>query len=138
MLTYLTKQDVRAVALTLLAQETFDKGGATMDRHTGGGAPATGFLVGRKDMERVLTPQEVPDVYTLSVHIGHYIDARPSYVRFVGVWRDPSSHLVYLDSPFHFETVSAAVRAAEYNDQLAIWDCARSVSVPVYSTGRAA
>lgn len=135
----ITKQDVRAVAMTLLAQETFDHGAATLDLRTGGGAPKTGFLVSRRDMERVIPGAEVPDAYTLSVRLGHYVDERPPFVRFVTVYRDPSSGTVYFDSPSHCETLPSAVRTAEYNVRPGFWDCLRSEYVPVASvTGRAA
>jgi len=55
----------------------------------------------------------------------------------LGGWRNPEDRLAYLDVSVVVRNRRQALVLARTHDQLAIWDFARQVSIPVVSSGRA-
>ena len=91
----------------------------------------SGYLVGIKE-------------YTHAIHLNHFcIETIETYAfknkailehdgnKYLGIWIDKTSGIVYLDISIHIKELEQALNLARSNKQLAIWDCANKAEIKV-------
>lgn len=55
----------------------------------------------------------------------------PYHVRFVGVWTDVETGIIYLDGSDYFAKKEEALAIAKLREEIAIWDCSANEEIRV-------
>jgi hypothetical protein len=106
--------------------DTINNGGSSTNMS--GNHPTTGYMVALEGSELMVKPdwfnivtlnKFIEDQYNLLYYSNYYL----------GTWLDTNDNLVYLDVSVNVDNYDDAIKLAEYNFQLAIYDVVKHESV---------
>lgn len=84
--------------------------------------PKSGYMVSLRGCEEIYKrPSDISQLFVnlLIDKITHLLNVNDYYI---GVWRDEETGLIYVDLSVNIAELSTALKVAEYNNQLAIYD----------------